>query len=384
MDTPASIRTGHSCAPDSVTAVREFQAQVQQANPSLVLFFCSSEYDLDALAQEMRGAFPHTPVLGCTTAGEIGPAGYCQHTLSGISFPADSFTVVTGQIDRLQQFDAEACFLSIQALRQELNARRSPDQNERFALQLIDGLCGREEEVTQVVQQALGGIPLTGGSAGDDLRFSRTWVYHDGAFHDDSAVLALVATACPVRVFKTQHFTSQEERVVVTDADPARRTVREINGLPAAEEYARMIDVPEAELTPKRFATAPVVVVIDGTDYVRAIQKKNDDGSLTFYCAIEDGLVLRVARGNDLVGDLEAKLRGLEQDIGPPQLIVACDCILRNLEITEHGEKERVGDILRRHRAVGFSTYGEQCGSVHVNQTLTGIAIGNLRNPLHD
>ena len=42
------------------------------------------------------------------------------------------------------------------------------------------------------------------------------------------------------------------------------------------------------------FADSPFVVKIDGANYVRSIQKVNPDGSLTFFCAIEEGLVLRV------------------------------------------------------------------------------------------
>lgn len=37
------------------------------------------------------------------------------------------------------------------------------------------------------------------------------------------------------------------------------------------------------DLGPMRFAASPVVVMIDGTDYVRSIQKANQDGSLTFF-----------------------------------------------------------------------------------------------------
>ena len=59
------------------------------------------------------------------------------------------------------------------------------------------------------------------------------------------------------------------------------------------------------------------------------------------------------------------------------QLVLTCDCILRKLEIVESGLADRVGDILRRNNAVGFNTYGEQFCGVHVNQTLTGIALGS-------
>jgi len=125
------------------------------------------------------------------------------------------------------------------------------------------------------------------------------------------------------------------------------------------------------------FAASPVVVMIDGTDYVRSIQKVNDDGSLSFYCAIEEGLVLRVAHGVDLVHNLEETFAQIRKEIGSPQFVFGCDCILRNLEVTQNGLKDRVGEIFVRNNTVGFSSYGEQFRGVHVNQTLTGCAIGS-------
>ena len=48
---------------------------------------------------------------------------------------------------------------------------------------------------------------------------------------------------------------------------------------------------------------------LGGKHYVRSIQKVNDDGSLSFFCAIDEGLVLRVASGENLVENLsEEKL----------------------------------------------------------------------------
>jgi hypothetical protein len=242
---------------------------------------------------------------------------------------------------------------------------------------LIDGLSIREEPVTHALQYALGKIPLFGGSAGDDLRFAQTSIYSNGHFHPDSAALILINTPLPFRIFKTQHFITTAERLVVTEADTARRIVKEINGLPAAEEYARLVGVDLQELNPMRFAASPVVVMIDGTDYVRSIQKANADGSLTFFCAIEEGLVLRVAHGIDLVNNLEQNFEKIQAEIGPPQLVLGCDCILRNLEISQNGLKDRVGEIFRHNNTIGFNSYGEQFHGVHVNQTLTGVAIGS-------
>jgi hypothetical protein len=126
------------------------------------------------------------------------------------------------------------------------------------------------------------------------------------------------------------------------------------------------------------------VVKINGMDYVRSIQKANPDGSLTFYCAIEEGLVLRVAHGVGLLKNLEQMFDTIHAEIGQPQLVLACDCILRKLEISQNGLDDRVAEIFRSNNTVGFNSYGEQYHGVHVNQTLTGIAIGRAGKATDD
>lgn len=377
MEKQPSIRIAQSSAQEARQAVREFHAAVGQPDMEWVVFFCSSEYELDALAEEMNRLFAGVQVVGCTTAGEIGPGSYQRHSLSGASFARGSCTAVSGRLDRLIRFDPARAKGFTSELLQRLESRApQADSDNSFAFLLIDGLATREESVTYALQSALQGVPLVGGSAGDDLKFSKTHVYSEGGFHSDSAVLILVSTHLPFRTFKTQNFVSTSTRLVVTQADPARRIVREINGLPAAEEYARLVGVDIGDLSPMRFAATPVVLSIGGTDYVRAIQKVNSDGSLSFFCTIEDGLVLRVAHGVDLVENLEQTFEAIRAEIGAPQIVFGCDCILRNLEMSRTGDRARIESIFRHNNTIGFSSYGEQFHGVHVNQTFTGIAIG--------
>ena len=120
----------------------------------------------------------------------------------------------------------------------------------------MDGLSLREEPVTHALQSALGGIPLVGGSAGDGTNFGSTHIYFEGRFWPDSAILILVATRLPFKLFKTQHFVALDERLVVTDTDPALRIVKEIDELPAVQEYARILGVDARDLDPARFGAA--------------------------------------------------------------------------------------------------------------------------------
>ena len=371
------ILMGHSYATDPRVAVAELKKAVMKPDTRLVLFFCSSDYDLDLLEKEIERLFAGIEVVGCTTAGEIGPAGFCEHSLVGVSFSENAASAVAGRIDGLRSLtiaQGQAFIENLIGQFEDQMQGTSPDNS--FAFLMVDGLALQEETVAHVVQSGLGDIPLIGGSAGDGMRFSSTCVYHNGRFHTDSAVLLLIKTPLPFKVFKTQHFIPGEERLVATEVDTEKRIVMEINGRPAALEYARATGFNECHLSPTCFAASPVVVLMDGTNYVRSIQKVNDDNSLTFYCAIDEGLVFRVARGENLVTNMIQTLEDLQRTLGSLQLVLVCDCILRKLEILRKGKQERAEDIMRRYHLVGFNTYGEQFRGIHVNQTLTGIAFG--------
>lgn len=328
----------------------------------------------------MNSLFPNVLVVGCTTAGEIGPKGCIENSLTGLSFPSDGFTIVAGLFDNLQHFDESKGQIFVNDLLQDVEAHATnTDSRNSFAFSLIDGLSLREEQIVRTFQNALGNIALLGGSSGDDLEFKSTWIFYGGSFHTNSALLILVNTIYPFKLFKSQHFVCGNERLVVTKADPKQRIVSEINGYPANVEYARVIGVHVNDLNSNHFATFPMVVRINKIDYVRSIQKCNPDGSLTFYCAIDSGLIFMAAHGVNLVNNLEQTFNDIQAEIGKPQLVLACDCILRKLEVVREGLTKPVENILKENNVIGFNSYGEQFMGVHINQTFTGIAIGLLR-----
>lgn len=369
------MRSGQSLATDPRRAVEELHKAIAQPNMALVVFFCSSHFDLDALTEEINTRFTGTPVVGCTTAGEIGPAGYRSDTLTGVSFPTRGFSVSTTCIDGLKDFDEIRARESTASLRHSVDGRTE----RTFAFLLADGLCGHEERITYLLQRALGEIALVGGSAGDDERFVATHVFAEGAFRQDRAVIASVTTSHPFTVFRSSHFVAGSEPLVVTDADPAQRLVREINGRPATTEYARVVGLTNAQLNAIHFAAAPLVVRIDGSDYVRSIRQANPDGSLTLYCAIERGVVLRVAKGADMLSSRRQLFEDIRQHIGRPQLTLGFDCIHCQLEAQRTNAKHDIGKLFEENKVVGFSTYGEQFVGIHVNQTFTGVAIGRKK-----
>ena len=379
---PAPVRQAVSTAIDPMVAARELHQQLHQDDLALVLVFCAPEYASPGFARTLRGLFgPAVTIVGCTTAGEITPQGYLDNSVTGLSFAAPEFAAAAVRLGTLREFELAATSALVEGLHAELHGRTQTQiqddmpRNE-FAMVLIDGLTRREEMVMSCLGGALGDMPVFGASAGDGLAFEHTSVLVDDAFHSDSAVLLIVSTTLPVRPFRNQHFVSSTTKMVVTGADPARRVVTEINAEPAVAEYARIIGYDVAALTPMVFATHPLVVRLGGADYVRSIQKANPDGSLTFYCAIDEGLVLTLAEGRDLYSRLEDLFDEIRAEIGRPAAVIGFDCVLRKLECERKQTKQRVAGLLQTNRVVGFSTFGEQFFSMHVNQTFTGVAIG--------
>jgi hypothetical protein len=380
-------RQGFSAQADPDAAVAELLSRIKQPDMTLVILFASPSYDRDALAEAIRRRLPGTPVIGCTTAGEITSEGYRENTLTGVSLCGADYRASIRLIEDLDRFRMEAGNFVVQDLFADLglaplSARAIPHQV--FAMLLIDGMSRQEEVVVSSISRFLDPVPLFGGSAGDGLDFGTTWVFADGAFHTNAAVLALIETDCPFSVFKLDHFRPTDKKMVVTEADPVRRLVTEINAEPAAPAYAKMVGLDEHQLNPMTFAAYPVVVRVGGEYHVRSIQKVEEDGSLRFYCGIDEGLVLTVADGDDIARNLDSALTKLAAELGSLDLILGFDCILRRLEAEQKQRKLDVSQVLKRHGVVGFSTYGEQYRSMHVNQTFTGVAIGRARRKVDE
>lgn len=377
MPTPSTIKRGYSLSRQPEAAARELAAQLAGERPGLVVFFSSTCYDLDVLGPALAQAFGDIPVIGCTTAGEIGPTGYVDGALTGFSLPAGGCQLASRLIPRLSAFQIADGHAAVDALAGEWAASgRRLDKGDSFALVLADGMARMEELLLAALSKGLPGVPMLGGSAGDDLKLQHGHVYWQGRFHSDAALLALIRVDFPFAIASCHHFTGSATRMVVTKADPARRIVREINAEPAALEFARIVGLDVGDLSPLRFAEYPVMVKIGGEYFVRSIQSVNDDGSLTFYCAIDKGIVLTLAERGDILDNLRCFLERERARLGAPELVVGFDCINRSLEMRNKQLRHRANKILADNRVIGFSTYGEQLNGMHLNHTFTALILG--------
>lgn len=113
-----------------------------------------------------------------------------------------------------------------------------------------------------------------------------------------------------------------------------------------------------------------------GEYYVRSIQTANPDGSLTFYCAIDEGVVLTLGEGGDIMAGLHDLFDRLDREVGGLDRVLGFDCVLNSIEIEQRQLRGAVSALYAGRGVVGFNTYGEQYHALHVNQTFSGLAIG--------
>lgn len=378
MDQRSGIRQAHSLATDSLIAVREIAESLCQENTELVLLFCSHQYPADELAAAIKSQFQDINVVGCTSAGEIGPRGYVEGSLCGISFSRDYFHAQAGILSHLNAFEPSFGHDLVRELADKLPPPdiAPPCQNRRFAIQLIDGSSKREEIVTRSLQSALGKSPIIGGSAGANIEDGVPLVYFDGAFHEDAAVVILVSTSLPTSVFRNHHFVPVYERMVVTNAIPSLRRIVEINGYPAANEIARILGVDQAHLDLADTLEEAISVRVHDETFIRSLRKVNEDGSVDFFCAIDKGSVLRIAIGHELLEKLRQTFTRLQSEIGLPVLTLGFDCVHRKTAIDKRQDRGSIENLLIANNTLGCSTFGEQYRGVHMNQSFVGIAFG--------
>jgi hypothetical protein len=246
------------------------------------------------------------------------------------------------------------------------------DFNQYVGLILVDGLSGIEEKLMDELGDATD-VAFVGGSAGDDLKFSTTYVYANGRAYTNAEVLAVLKPKVPFSIIKTQSFTVLPQTLTATRVDQARRLVLAFDGKPAAQAYAEALGVP-VEAAGSQFMVHPMGLVAGGEPFVRS-PRAIQDGGLAFYCKITEGMQLHLLQSTDIVADTRKAVEDQQAAMGGFSGLINFHCILRTLELEQRGRTDDYGRLFARIPTIGFSTYGEQYLG-HINQTSTILAFG--------
>ena len=372
---PASA---HSRAKDSRAAAAEiisqFDRQLHGAAPTAAFVFLSAAHDGKALMSALRERYPQTQIAGCTTAGEFVEREDSVGGVAAMALPASTVRAAHGVVAHFERGVAAGIRDAAKKLSKLAAADlKTLDPKRWVGILLADGMGMKEEEINDALGVAAPQLVFVGGSAGDDLAFKQTLIFHNEERSADGVVLLLLDMAVPFTFAKTCSFEPTKHRFTITRADAATRTVYELNGRPATEVYAQAVGTTPDKLGSEVFMSHPVGMMLDGDPWIRSPYQVTEDGGLKFFCRISEGSEVHLMNSTDLVGETrEAMQRASKELGGKAGGALAFNCILRRLELDATQAHARFLEAFAGIPTLGFHTYGESYLG-HVNQTCTAL-----------
>jgi hypothetical protein len=374
MNMSSGLKSAVSSKSKTNEALDELAQAFAGLSPRAIVFFAGQGHDGSVLARGLRTRFPAAEVIGCTTAGEFTQERTLVGGVTALALGAGKLRRCAGALadfsGGVEEGIRAATARMAQALEVEL---RSLDPQRYVGVVLIEGLQMYEEAANATLGNVAPLLSFVGGSAGDNLEFRTTQIFHNESASSKGAALLLVEAAVPFTVSKTCSFQTQGPARRVTRADASQRVVYELDGKPVTEVYAAALGVPASGLDATVFMKHPLGQMIDGAPWIRSPLRVLPDGGLKFYCQIQEGMELHVMKPTDLVGETKAAFGRAATQLGAPVAGgLAFNCILRRLEMDARNLHGPFLETFSGTQTAGFHTYGESYLG-HMNQTLTAL-----------
>ena len=359
--------TGASSASSTQAAVREAvggaRKRLGNRKASYGFLFVSPKIDLagalNAASQLVEGA----EILGCTTAGEITEAGSTHGGMAAMLVASDQQFAV--DYTRNAKEPARA----VDELSRSLRKMRRGEAKLGTTVLLIDGLSGTGEEVVDRLYQEAGGAvrEIVGGAAGDDGRFTGTWVGARGQVTvGGAAALHLGESRWGVGV--DHGLTPATKPMRVTRAEG--NVVHEIDGRPSFEVYEEYARERGVELTRDNASQFLInnelgVLVFDTMKKARAPLSVTPAGGLACAAEVPQGASVCILGGNRdaLVAAARRAAAEAKERLGARRAagVLIFDCICRGAILGDEFQREidAVRQVFPGIPVAGFLTYGE-------------------------
>ena len=360
-----------SSNPSIDAAIAELKSTLGKGPWRSILYFASVVYDQYVLAAKMQEAFSPADTFGCSSCGEIISGHVTKKSVVAMAFGEEDIEDIS--IQMVENANSEAAAKKAFAnFERQFGTRMTDMDHEKYVgLILVDGMSRSEETLMDRIGNWTN-VTFIGGSAGDDLKFQKTWVYANGRAASGAAVLALMKPVRGFDIIKTQSFCEGSRKLVATKVDEANRAVVEFNGQNAVKVYAAAVNTTPDKAS-NLFMSHPVGLMVNSEPYVRSPQRVVDN-KLAFYCAVKEGMELSILESTNIIDDTKAAIKQKLREHGGGSALINFNCILRTLEMEQKGQTEAYGKLFAEIPTIGFSTYGEEYIG-HINQTATMLLL---------
>ncbi|WP_347707962.1 FIST N-terminal domain-containing protein [Clostridium sp. C2-6-12] len=350
-------------------AVAEIKSQLNISNIKLVVFFSSNAYDQYKLSKLMKEAFADCVVVGCSTAGELVSGKLLKNSVVAMAINSNIIADVKLEVieNMNKTLNLDDTFASFENYYGE--SLYTMDSGKFVGVSLIDGISMKEEKIMDLIGDRTN-IFFVGGSAGDDHKFLKTYIFAEGIAYTNSAALLIlkINDNAEFDIIKTQSFTPLNHVFIANKVDEEKREVIEFNNRPAVYEYAQAVGATSISEVSKYFSTNPLGLTVGEDNMFIRTPQRTKDTSMLFYCNILEGMEVRLLKSTNIIEDTKKAIGNKITEMGRIDGIINFDCVERILELERKHLEEEYGEIFNNIPTIGFSTYGEQFIG-HMNQT---------------
>jgi hypothetical protein len=383
------VAIGNSSDADSRTAGEgAAHDALTEADPRLLLVFCSALHDPAAVLAGIRTVNPDVPLVGCSTTSVIGPDGPSRGPgVAVFALGGPGFSIVTAAARNATEHRREAGAAVASCV------GRLDDRPHELLVLITDGLMSGQEDVLAGAYSMVGAsVPLVGGSSSPDPSAMRTFQFHGDEVLTDAVVGAAIASDGPLGVGLRHGWRKVGQPMIVTKS--AGGDVFTLDDQPALTAYLRRMDAPadayEDANAFERFAlTRPIGVRRRSGEEVRSVSSPAllSEGWLRSSGEVPEGCLIWPMAGDEQ--SVLAAAAGACQDAvdalgGPAPLgMVAFDCESHGRLLGPEGMRHEVGQMIDKAGSTplaGLYTWGEIARIRGINgfhnQTLVVLAVG--------
>lgn len=369
--------TAYSPAEDSARAGAELADALGEGPWKVVIFFAFIDHDGAAIGDALKERFQDAHVIGCSGNGQFGNAGHGKHGASAVALSSAKVASVASAMAPLTDDVESGVVGAAKSLSDQLGQDlRELDPSRFVGIVLAEGATCREEKINEALGNVAPKLEFVGGSAGDDIKFQKTWVYVQGRVRSDASALMVLEPTARFAILKTCNYLPTDQVVTVTKLGTNPRLVEELDGVPATKRYAEIAGCSPEELDFPHFLAHPLGLMIDDKPWLRSVAAVKGN-ALFFACSILDGMELSVMRGDDLVADTRRAFDEVQAVLGcQPRAAILFNCAYRMIEADVTGTTDAYHAALNERVVhAGLYSNGESYLG-HMNQTLVGLVLG--------
>ena len=352
------------------------ESPLKDANWVLV-FGSVNRFSERNFASQIQKRYPQAHIIGCTTSGEITGDGVFDDSvhITAMQWEQSTLKFITKPISSMEQSHAVGAQLAKELMADDLKG----------VFVLSDGLNVNGSELVEGLQEVLTNVPITGGLAGDDAKFSKTLLLNNDKIQERSVIA--------VGIYGDKAILTSGALGGWKPYGPPRRitkaiknVVYELDNKPALPLYKMYIGYYANQL-PASGLNFPFAIMDDkNVNVIRTLLAINEkDNSLTFAGNIAQGTTVRFLKSDHdelVAGASEAARQILNKnvDLNDKALAICVSCVGRKLVMESQVSDEvyAVQRLLGMQTGItGFYSNGEICSGeddshsqLH-NQTMT-------------